>query len=640
MQADVQSIDFTHKSSESGASLSAHALRQALATMSTSPNPVNNLPQRRYQFIDNNDTSSTKHNSTRVRRHVMQEHMRDKRWKSRTKTDIHEEGPHSQTSQSTPELAKTAPKKPRHQKHQSDSSASLGIITFDSQMPIVARSESQHEEVLNSNMGSSQPTLNLLPVADPEKLVDDSKPELVDTVKSFAVLAELYPYEPPSPSHTITSGSSLSTPGSLRGHVSPISFLSAARTDPFDVLPMSLTVRDQELFDFYATVMPSCSYGFERRNPRAHNWYRDVFIPEAMKGAVTFQNTILVHAANTQAWVLGLTETRLSLEHRIRSSSILSKFYQLHPDATSDAIITATMSAAALEDFDPRKDRKPIAWMHWGAAMHKIRERGGPAVLESTSSLRKLVNWQDYIFSGYDGRGSSFFFTPEAMLLNASRNAKEAYGRQEILSQCEEFLAFLKRAERVASAAVAQLEIPASRSRPYQSLRYSVFMPGHPLYTLLASPNKGRYTDSGQLKQTISRLAALMTINVVMWEYRHHAWLIEAFLQELSDNIMNNELHKNISVEALLQILLSGNDSPALWNVDRPWYVGRLLKVAKRLSRGSWERLNDFLLSCLTIEPEARSRTQINSWEKALRGEILGAPLVSYELPLMQTKAP
>lgn len=452
---------------------------------------------------------------------------------------------------------------------------------------------------------------------------------------SFAILTELFPTEPPSPTQTILSGSSLSTPDNSRESLlSPLSLLSAARTDPFDVLPVSLKPRDQELFDFYATVMPSCSYGFERRNPKAHNWYRDVFIPEAMKGAVTFQNTILVHAANTQAWVKKLTETPLTLEHRDRASTILSEHYQHDPHDISDAIITATMSAAALEDFDPRQERKPIAWMHWAAAMHKIRQRGGPTYLETTPSLRKLINWQDYIFSGYDGRGSSFLFTPEAGFVSSDESQRNMYGKQEVHNQCEEFLTFLKCTEHLATVAFSQSDVPSVRQ--HQPLRYSVFVPGHPLYVLLASPNGTRYTDAGQLKQVISRLAALMTINVVIWEYRHNTSYSEAFLRELIDNIANNELHKNVSVEALIQILLSGNDKPLLWHYERPWLVGRLLKVAKRLSRSSWERVNDFLLSCLTLNAGAGLGKQMQGMEEQLRAEILRAPLVSYQLPLVQ----
>jgi len=39
-------------------------------------------PQRRFQFIGNSDVAATGSNSTQVRRHVMQEYRRQKRWQA------------------------------------------------------------------------------------------------------------------------------------------------------------------------------------------------------------------------------------------------------------------------------------------------------------------------------------------------------------------------------------------------------------------------------------------------------------------------------------------------------------------------------------------------------------------------------
>jgi hypothetical protein len=124
-----------------------------------------------------------------------------------------------------------------------------------------------------------------------------------------------------------------------------------------------------------------------------------------------------------------------------------------------------------------------------------------------------------------------------------------------------------------------------------------------------------------------------MTINTAIWEYRHSTELSEGFFAELVDNIMNNELDQHISVEALIQILLSGSKNPALLHTERPWFVGRMLKVSKRLSRPTFERLNDLLLSFLTLGP-GLSPVMLG-WESELRTEILQAPLVSYRSRFM-----
>jgi hypothetical protein len=350
-----------------------------------------------------------------------------------------------------------------------------------------------------------------------------------------------------------------------------------------------------------------------------------------MKGAVCFQNTILVHAANTQAWVQGLPETRLAIEHRAKASQLLLHHYQQHPHDTSDATISATISAAALEDFDPRMERRVSAWMHWEAVVQKIRDRGGPAALVQNNRLQMLINWSDYIFSGYKGRGATFYFDHESSPGHTDTEEAESIGRTEIAQQCEEFITFLKCAEHLALVQAGMQGNAILRAQ--QPLRYSVFLPGQPLHELLASPNGPRYTDTGQFKQIISRLGALMTINTAIWEYRHSTEFSEEFFAELMHNIIHNDLDRHISVEALIQILLSGSTNAVLVHTERPWFVGRMLKVSKRLSRPTFEKLNDLLLSFLTLGPELGP--VMLSWENELRGEILQAPLVSYRSRFM-----
>ncbi|KAG5296676.1 sigma-70 region 2 family protein [Histoplasma ohiense] len=439
----------------------------------------------------------------------------------------------------------------------------------------------------------------------------------------------------------------------------PQTHLSAARTDPFDSLPISLDEEGKILFDFYANVMPSCSYGFHTRSPNAHNWYLQVFIPEAMKGDITFQNTILVHAANTQAWVKGLSETRAALTHRGRGIEMLRKHFEKHPADISDAAISATLSCAAVEDFDPRPERKPISWIHMRAAMQMIRARGGPAAFQQNQRMAMLINWQDYILAGYETKGPSFFYAHIPVYVQNQNPSDQTLSKgdqsftplDEIHTQCEEFLSFLHRCERLSltqksSHAVFNALIPS---------RYSAFQPDTLLFRILSSPPGIRYSIPGERKQIISRLAALITINVALWDYRNLPHKIETFLNGLQTKLLTSEVDVSSSVEALLQILLACDDSFGLVSDDseplglplrksampaaapvpseRPWFVGRMLKIAKRLGRSSWERLNDSLLSFLTLTAET---PKLPSWETELRHEILTAPLTSYIMPLLQ----
>ncbi|OQU96544.1 hypothetical protein CLAIMM_02612 [Cladophialophora immunda] len=590
------------------------------------PTPGSKKPQRRFQFIDNSDVTSLGSNSTQVRRHVMQEYMREKRWEARTQSNA-AEGEQAPT--------RKKPDKPGSQTRSRQRGLQSGFS--------VATGSRHSGRVSNGRVDATSDLDESVEEIDrhtPHLVVGRSKPSTAFRLgsRAFAKLADMIPnpaFTPPSSTKSSDSSSPHKprwpSTGSSSLSPEPQSYLSAARTDPFDALPMELSPQDQELFDFYANVMPACSYGFERRSPLAHNWYLTVFIPEAMKGAVCFQNTILVHAANTQAWVQGLPETRLAIEHRAKASQLLLHHYQQYPHDTSDATISATISAAALEDFDPRMERRVYAWMHWEAVVQKIRDRGGPAALVQNNRLQMLINWSDYIFSGYKGHGATFYFDHQSSPRHLTDQEAEVIARAEIAEQCDEFITFLKCAEHLALVQAGLQTNPISRSQ--QPLRYSVFSPGQPLYNLLASPNGPRYTETGQFKQIISRLAALMTINTAIWEYRHSTEYSEAFFAELMDNIMHNELDRHISVEALIQILLSGSNNPALLHTERPWFVGRMLKVSKRLSRPTFERLNDLLLNFLSLG--SGLAPVMLSWEDELRAEILQAPLVSYRSRFM-----
>ena len=599
--------------------------------------PESTVPSKRFQFIDNSSASSSSGNSTQVRRHVMQEFMRQKRWQDKKRQDTLPKG-------SDPRLRRPVLKiKAQRRTHQS-----LSAAWSSASSPSVSASGS---------LDSPQSQPSILPKSQHEGWNDQQLEEVERkdwTVRrtkkgnpdffflgpsAFAQLADLSSVEF-FHSKSVSSCNSFSDAESPMcsdysdHHVepNPTSALSAARTDPFDCLPMTLSEQDQQLFDFYVNVMPACSYGFERRSPHAHNWYLSVFVPEAMKGAVCFQNTILVHAANTQAWVRGLSETIASIEHRDRALKMLLQHVQECPTDTSDASISATLSAAALEDFDPRKERREYAWVHFRAAVQKIRDRGGPLALMQHNRLQMLINWSDYIFSGYSSDEPSFFFHHGPMYMPSNPSHRRRIAVQEVQEQCEEFITFLRCIEHLAFVQAKIQQTPIALQR--QPLRYKAFQTGQPLQRLLASPPGLRYTETGKLKQILSRLAALLTINTAIWEYRHSTHVSEEFFCELLENIKHNELDVHLSVEALIQILLSGSRNPALLDTERPWFVGRMLKVAKRLKRPSFEKLNDVLLSYLTLGPDLHP--VMSDWENELRLEILQAPLTNHVLPLMQ----
>jgi hypothetical protein len=145
-----------------------------------------------------------------------------------------------------------------------------------------------------------------------------------------------------------------------------------------------------------------------------------------------------------------------------------------------------------------------------------------------------------------------------------------------------------------------------------------------------------------------------MILNAALWDYRYTPVRASIFLSTLETAMTDSEVGMSGSVEAILQILLECDDGCVITEVTddfaaasmvedvpdysqygptatspaaRPWYAGRMLKIAKRLRAESWYRVSDFLFSCLTLQVREPCMAL---WEADLRQEILDAPLTSY----------
>ncbi|RHZ43676.1 sigma-70 region 2 family protein [Aspergillus thermomutatus] len=653
--------------------------------------------QMRWQFID--ASSNSRSNLTRVKRHVMQEYMRQKRG-GVAQPDDDNGGCVKEKEESQPKVRR----RPRNKnagkstieemkKRSTGRRKKSPDASTDTQTGVESMGENSLEEGSSAGIEESHVSA-AAGQTSADTLVSVSPQDAVLQLRPFPSPSDL-PSSYASGDQSSNSESDGQTPWSSAPTtpyeltLSPKSILSAARTDPFNSLPMDLDAEGHKLFDFYVNEMPACSYGNHFRSPKAHNWYTAVFVPEGMKGPVAFQNTILVHAANTWAWVRNEEETKMSLVHRNRAISMLREHLAENPGDISDVAIIACLSAAGLEDFDPRPGRKQISWIHMRAAREMIRARGGPAAFENTR-LGMLINWQDYILSGYETHGPSFFFEPNPPVIPSQPNitpmtstptepslptsssvsglstdfegvpstAPPFFPRDELQHQCNEFIEFLKRCEQLA------LHQQTHTNPAIASMRHTAFQPTSLLYQILAAPPGVRFTASGNRKQFVARLVALIMFNAGLWDYRSSIAHSETFLRTLEQAVLESEVNMSGSVEALLQIMLECNDGtaststsnspdlPSVFVLDelaspdftqysptartpygRPWFAGRMLKVAKRLGYETWMRVNDFLLGCLTLQVWEGS---VAVWEGALRQEILSAPLTSYVMPALR----
>lgn len=637
--------------------------------------PTAGSSQVRWQFI--NASGNSRNNLTQVKRHVMQEYMRQKR-QAAGQSDIDADETIGEGGRKPSRSRRNA----KDSSHRDDPADTRPKVEID---------ENAEDTAANIVHQHGSETTSTYPI---------SEHNITEVVENFSAEVGAYPMSESSVSlpirdsqmssysssssdsriwYSATSQSSSSELGSLTPRssaptspyevaLSPKTVLSAARTDPFNTLPLELDLDGQRLFDFYVNEMPACSYGNHFRSSKAHNWYTAVFVPEGMKGPVAFQNTILVHAANTWTWVRNQEVDERGLIHRDRAISMLREHRERHPHDFSDEVIIACLSAAGLEDFDPRPGRKQISWLHMRAAREMIRARGGPAAFHKTR-LGMLINWQDYILSGYETDGPSFFFdaAPPMIQPNERRASEQqpatmtqpmmasypvpvelslSWPRpllpyEEIQNQCDEFIIFLKRCQQLSAYQASTTDVNLLQ------MRHTAFREGSLLHQILAAPPGARFTASGNRKQFVARLVALLMLNAALWDYRHSAPHSETFLRTLQQAVVDSEVNMSGSVEALLQILLECNDGSVNTTSDscsqgpdftqysqtantpyhRPWFAGRMLKVAKRLSYESWMHVKYILFSCLTMQP---GTPNVALWEDSLRQEILHAPLTKY----------
>ncbi|CAI7654746.1 unnamed protein product [Penicillium discolor] len=616
----------------------------------------------RWQFIDSSNNSRT--NLTQVKRHVMQEYMRQKKGGARQ----------SESEEEAPRPKRGRPKKTRGTQRRSDKKAKSDGDSNNNE-PRARRStrkQSKRKEDLNlevkydvfvSNPISSDPSLiesNDVPSFPPFR---PSSAESQDVPLPLDGFVDVHPQS--SPSHDLYFNNfSWPSPSTIPYQFipSPTTMIGDARIDTFSTLPLPIELgRDgHRIFDSYVNEIPA-SYGPHYRSPMAHNGYTSAFVAETMKADT--QNTLL---------------------HRDRAVSVLREHRADNPHDISDVAIISCLSAAALEDCDPRPGHKEISWVHMRAAREMIRARGGPAAFANTR-IGMMINWQNYILPGYETHGPSFFYdydqhasvpsTSLTTLPHSIPNPRsipsppystssafsevspspeprtmlpthtEATPVDEIKFQCEEFFDFLRRCEQLALY---------QRDNPQSSYitRHTAVQETSILHKILAAPPGARFTSSDDRKQMVARLTALMTLNAAMWDYRNTPARAAIFLDTLEKSMVDSEAGINGSVEARLQTLLKCSDGTldgwptsadgftsaapveelpdfsqyfptATSPSARPWFAGRMLKVANRLSSLSWFRVNEFLFSCLTLQVQEPSTAL---WEADLRREILDAP--------------
>ncbi|PKY08326.1 hypothetical protein P168DRAFT_229478 [Aspergillus campestris IBT 28561] len=565
-----------------------------------------NSPPTRWQFIDTSNNSRS--NLTQVKRHVMQEYMRQKR----QDTDSNPEKPVNESS-----ISQHRPR--RRSKRTEESGRDVRAIGKKGYDNVQSREES-------GPSSTRQTTANLSP-----------DPFLASSSTTYTEPGFIPGAESPLPPH-VSLTPSFPDAYALWDQASGLGFGSQTPLSPVT-----------ELLDSFTNEMTSHPYGSHLPSANANNWCTSDFAPEATTGNASFRDGGAVHAANT--WTGGRSDDGSSLAHQHQASFTDQERLEDIPGDISDGAIVSSLSAAGLEDSDPRPGRKEISWMHMRTAREMIRARGGPAAFHNTR-LGILINWQDYILPGYDTNGPSFSFEPRpaaSQPVLRPNSAAASWGTSpgvapsastlspldEIRQQCEEFIDFLKRCEELSM-------YHRSCDPTSMPVRHTAFQPTSPVYRALTAPANMRTPTPEGGRQFIARLVNLMLVSAALWDYRCSAQQSEGFLRTVQQAVMAQDANVGGSAETLLLTMLEYNDrmgsvtdETGPVSFGRPWFAGRMLKVAKRLSLGMWMHVQDFLLSCLALHSPA-GMVSVEMWAEALRHEVLSAPLTSYVMPALR----
>ena len=192
---------------------------------------------------------------------------------------------------------------------------------------------------------------------------------------------------------------------------------------------------------------------------------------------------------------------------------------------------------------------------------------------------------------------------------------------------CEEFITSLEQFQWLSLSRKAYLpnvELSAfSTSNAGAASR--AFRPGAVLYRLLSDrleDRRGSGIKQSQRIQSLCRLASLIYIHAVLWDYRQSLVSTDQYMGWIQSHIEETSAW-SCSIEALLWILLSLGDNGRSQNSKRMRFVLRMMMIARLLSFESWNKVNDILFDCLVVEDSSVAKGLDLRWNaEQIRAEV------------------
>ena len=163
---------------------------------------------------------------------------------------------------------------------------------------------------------------------------------------------------------------------------------------------------------------------------------------------------------------------------------------------------------------------------------------------------------------------------------------------------------------------------------PYKSspsaYKQSLFAAGTPLYHLLSAKSDNSIGISNQRAFGACQMPCLFYINAIILDYADRPHLTDYFFSKLINTVYEDNLHNCVSPEHLLIRLLVGIDGPETERDARLCKITRLAYLAKRLGKGSMEKVRHALWENLVLSDGPCRREHLFTWDPLiLEAEIL-----------------
>lgn len=370
----------------------------------------------------------------------------------------------------------------------------------------------------------------------------------------------------------------------------PQTLLSAARTDPFSALPLSMQDEGFDLMDYYMSSIVAKLFQFGPKGRLLFNPFRDVVFKGCMESSVAFQAAILTLAANQRNRFYNLGDTPQSQFHKAKATRLIEAQIKADHGRATDGVVFAMTGLSHLED-------------RWGSL------NAGQKHMKAVLALVRNQPHQPCPIPGSYKYMHAIRYT-----LTMPRNTKLRTYNDSRVNKLIDFLSFAHHLMQHHRDLIG----PTGKS-----IRKTMFAPGTTWHRLLLRSAvripmpADNYCFSVILRAKNNvRAAAVIYIVIALCQTGRSLSDTEKYLTFVDFTFKNNELDHYPSLELLMWLLLEVDDHAQVGSETRPWVVGDMLEVVKTLDDDMQLRFEETLLAILAMEEPVPS---VGDWEKDLK---------------------